>query len=265
MLRIVLILLLSLTLVSCSETPTGRNQFTLVPEAVMDRIGARTFAQMTQAGAVVADTAATAPVQCVAQAVVAAARRLYPDVDMPARWQVEVFRDSSPNAFALPGGHIGVHTGMLRVTENADQLAAVIGHEVAHVLADHGNERLTQKLGISAVLFLVGVFTEGEIPNDLLLDALGVGARVGVALPFSRAHEREADLMGQRIMAAAGFEPAASVALWRNMAARGGDAPPEFLSTHPANESRIETLGSHLDEARALYEKAGPTTCRTRD
>lgn len=263
LLRCALVLALPMVLAACSETPMGRNQLTLVPDAAMGRMGERAFSDMTQANTVVTDTVASERVQCVARAVIDAAERLYPNVEMPARWEVAVFRNASPNAFALPGGHIGVHTGMLEVAESADQLAAVIGHEVAHVLAEHGNERLTQRLGIKAGLFLVGFLTEGEIPNDFLLDALGLGARVGVALPFSRTHEREADLMGQRIMAAAGFEPAASIALWQAMAARGGDGPPEFLSTHPAHESRIQALRSHLDEARALYREAGSTACRS--
>ncbi|BBI50452.1 hypothetical protein HORIV_28730 [Vreelandella olivaria] len=168
-------------------------------------------------------------VQCVAEKVVAGAEASYPGLAFPERWEVVVFEDASPNAFALPGGRIGVHSGLLRVAETPAQLAAVIGHEVGHVLANHGNERLTQQLGIKAVLLVVGLLGEEEFGNQQLMQALGIGAQLGISLPFSRTHEEEADLMGLEIMARAGFDPQGSVALWRNMAASGGGQPLNFF------------------------------------
>lgn len=260
--RLSMVLLLAVvTLTACSESPTGRTRFALVPDPLMSDFGAQAFTAMKERQAVATDPAARALVQCISDEIVAAARRVYPGVDMPGNWQVVVFDNPSPNAFALPGGRIGVHTGLLRVAENPAQLAAVIGHEVAHVLADHGNERLTQELGISAVLFLVGLFSEGDLESAQLLRALGIGAELGIALPFSRAHESEADRMGLTLMAAAGFRPQASVGLWRNMASLGGDQPPEFLSTHPAHASRIEELEAHMADAAARYEQARPADC----
>ncbi|GHE20487.1 M48 family metallopeptidase [Halomonas urumqiensis] len=248
-------------LVGCEETPTGRSQLALVPETLMARMGEDAFEQLRHRQPVSGNASIDHQVQCVARQVVAAAEARYPAADLPEAWEVVVFEDASPNAFALPGGRIGVHTGLLQVAETPDQLAAVIGHEVGHVLADHGNERLTQQLGIKAALLLVGIFADGDLGQQQLMQALGLGAQLGISLPFSRAHEEEADLMGLAIMAQAGFDPQQSVALWRNMAAAGGGQPPEFLSTHPANDSRIDALQQGMEEAVATYRAATPADC----
>ncbi|MCL7940469.1 M48 family metallopeptidase [Halomonas sp. ATCH28] len=254
--------LLSLALLAgCEKTPTGRSQLALVPESLMAQMGKDTFGQLLRRQPVSRDAAVNRQVQCVAREVAAAAEAIYPGADLPESWEVVVFEDPSPNAFALPGGRIGVHTGLLRVAENPAQLAAVIGHEVAHVLADHGNERLTQQLGIKAGLLLVGLLGEGDLGQQQLMQALGLGARLGISLPFSRAHEEEADLMGVAIMARAGFDPQQSVALWRNMAAAGGGQPPEFLSTHPAHGSRIEALQQAMEEVVSTYRDVSPADC----
>ncbi|MDQ7734444.1 M48 family metallopeptidase [Halomonas sp. SpR1] len=252
-------LLASLT--GCGETPTGRSQLALVPNSLMADMGEDAFNQLRDSQPINLDAQANQLVQCVAEKVVAGAEASYPGLAFPERWEVVVFEDASPNAFALPGGRIGVHSGLLRVAETPAQLAAVIGHEVGHVLADHGNERLTQQLGIKAVFLVVGLLGEEEFGNQQLMQALGIGAQLGISLPFSRTHEEEADLMGLEIMARAGFDPQQSVALWRNMAAVGGDQPPEFLSTHPAHESRIRALQQGLEETTAIYRTVTPAEC----
>ncbi|NYT74087.1 M48 family metallopeptidase [Halomonas sp. QX-2] len=249
------------SLAGCEETPTGRSQLALVPNSLMADMGKDAFNQLRNSQPINRDTQANQLVQCVAEKVVAGAEASYPGLAFPEHWDVVVFEDASPNAFALPGGRIGVHSGLLRVAETPAQLAAVIGHEVGHVLADHGNERLTQQLGIKAVLLVVGLLGEGEFGNQQLMQALGIGAQVGISLPFSRTHEEEADLMGLEIMARAGFDPQQSVTLWRNMATTGGSQPPEFLSTHPAHESRIRALQQGLEKATAIYRTATPTNC----
>ena len=250
-------------LAGCDKTPTGRSQLALVPHNMMAKMGEDAFEQLLDSQPISRDTAVNGLVQCVTQKVVAAAEVSYPDLDFPEAWEVIVFEEPSPNAFALPGGRIGVHSGLLDVAETPAQLAAVIGHEVSHVLADHGNERLTQQLGIKAVLMLVGLMGEGDMGHQQLMQALGIGVQLGISLPFSRTHEEEADLMGLAIMARAGFDPQQSVVLWRNMAATGGGQPPEFLSTHPAHASRIKALQQGLEGATATYRTVAPASCST--
>ncbi|MCH4813704.1 M48 family metallopeptidase [Vreelandella neptunia] len=260
LLRLLVILPLAL-LTACDETPTGRSQLALVPENMMAQMGEDAFDQLRRDQPVSRDAAINRQVQCVAQEIVAAAEAIYPADTLPEAWEVVVFEEPSPNAFALPGGRIGVHTGLLQVADTPDQLAAVIGHEVGHVLADHGNERLTQQLGIKAGMLVVGLLGEGDLGQQQLMQALGLGAQLGISLPFSRAHEEEADLMGLAIMAQAGFDPQESVALWQNMAALGGGQPPEFLSTHPANRTRIAALEQAMEEAVASYRTVRPANC----
>lgn len=246
-------------LTGCEKTPTGQDQLALVPNQVMAEMGAQAFARMKQEQPTVSDTGRRARVECVIRRVLDGIESVYPDTRTPEQWEVVVFDNPSPNAFALQGGYIGIHTGMLRVAEGPDQLAAIIGHEEGHLLADHGNERLTRKLGLRIALMLIGLF--GEVENEQVLQALGLGAKLGVTLPFSRAHEREADEMGQQLMAAAGLRPEASVALWQNMAETGSGQPLEFLSTHPAHDTRIEHLRTRLPAAERRYEKTEPADC----
>jgi predicted Zn-dependent protease len=153
---------------------------------------------------------------------------------------------------------IGVHTGMLGVARTPDQLAAVIAHEIAHVLADHSNERLTQELAVQGGLMLVDLFAEepGSLQHEMLRQALGIGAEYGLLLPYSRTHEREADRIGRDLMAQAGFDPRASVTLWRNMAAAGGGQPLAFLSTHPSHDNRMEELAEGMEQAVEIYRQA---------
>ncbi|MGQ7249572.1 M48 family metallopeptidase [Halomonas sp. V046] len=257
----VLLALLLATLTGCDETPTGRSQIALVPDVMMADIGRQAFDQRRAAAPTLGDAKTKARVQCIANALADSAETTYPGATQPQRWQVVVFEDASPNAFALPGGGIGVHTGMLDVAETPAQLAAVIGHEMGHVLANHGNERLTQKLGLSAVMLVVGLMSEGEVGHESLMQALGLGTQLGIALPFSRAHEQEADQMGLAIMANAGFDPEQSVRLWQNMAAISSGQPPELLSTHPAHASRIDGLRRHMEAARASFQSVSPASC----
>lgn len=214
-------------------------------------MGSAAFQRMQQEMPVSHDAAAERYVQCVTSELARAVEK------GPRSWQVEVFEDPSANAFALPGGKIGVHTGMLRVAEGQDQLATVLSHEIAHVLAAHTNERLSTtavaETGLSAVQMLLG----GDSPGQRqLMSALGLGAQVGVLLPFNRAQESEADLLGLRLMARAGFDPRASVELWRRMQREAKGSPPEFLSTHPAEGTRIAQLEQHMREVTPLYQQA---------
>ncbi|HSO82965.1 M48 family metallopeptidase [Thiocapsa sp.] len=236
----------------CEESPTGRKQIALVPEAQMTALGEQGFAELLRTLPLNDDPDVRAYVGCVAEALVDALPQPH------GRWSIAVFDDPTPNAFALPGGKIGVHAGMLRIARTPDQLAAVIAHEIAHVLADHSNERLTQELAVQGGLMLVDLFAEepGSLKHEVLRQALGIGAEYGLLLPYSRTHEREADRIGRDLMAQAGFDPRASVALWRNMAAAGGGQPPAFLSTHPSHDNRMEELADDMEQAVEIYRQA---------
>lgn len=236
-------LLLLPFLVSCATSPTGRRQLQLIPDAQMNQLGNTSFAQMQQEMPTLKGGPVVDYVQCISDAIVRAKG------DDPKSWTVRVFDQADVNAFALPGNNIGVYVGLVRVAENASQLAAVVGHEVGHVVAKHGEERMSQAMvaqtGLSVANALLG---EGESKN-VAMGALGLGAQFGVLMPFSRAHETEADRIGLDYMADAGFDPQQAVELWRNMAkASGGQAPPEFMSTHPSNETRIRDLQAAQNE-----------------
>lgn len=254
MLRLSLRLTLTVLLLlgGCDQSPTGRTQVTLIPEQQMTAIGERTFAELLQTQPLVTDKAVREEIACITRALVEA---LPPP---RGEWSVAVFQDPSPNAFALPGGKIGVNSGLLEVARSPDQLAAVIAHEIAHVRADHGNERLTQQLAVQGGLLLVDLLAEdpGSLGHEVLRQALGIGAELGLLLPYSRTHEREADLLGLELMARAGFDPRESLGLWRNMAAAGGGQPLEFLSTHPTHDSRLEDLQAAMPAALALQAAA---------
>ena len=147
---------------------------------------------------------------------------------------------------------------MLKVAKNADQLAAVIGHEIAHVLIQHGNERLSQTQLSFIGLTAAGIFSDSE-NTQLMLAALGVGLQVGVLLPFSRLHESEADRLGLMLSASAGFDPKGAVELWENMQAQSKGSPPPFLSTHPSNQGRIRALRSPTSRSAAFISKCQKT------
>lgn len=215
-------------------------------------MGEQSFAAIKGKGNIETNPRLTAYVACVAQAIVNELS------EGPSQWEIAVFRDPSANAFALPGGKIGVNTGLLEIATNQDQLAAVIGHEVGHVLANHSNERLSQEYAVNIILSLIYSFfgDESKISDDIAIKALGLGAQFGVLLPFSRTHESESDAIGLDLMAQAGFDPRKSVSLWRNMERASKSQSLEFLSTHPSHDTRIEDLKANMDQAMQLFESA---------
>jgi predicted Zn-dependent protease len=252
--RFVIVFMLALTLAAaCATSPTGRKQLTLVPESQMAAMGGQAFAQLRDETPAVTDRAIDAYVQCVARAIIEVPAVQHWSTD----WEVVVFDDPAVNAFALPGGKIGVYQGMLAVAETPGQLAAVLGHEVGHVLARHGNERVSQNIAVGQTLALVEAWMAAgnRGHRETAMAALGLGAQVGVLLPFSRRHESEADEIGQELMARAGFDPNEAVALWQNMARAGGGGP-EFLSTHPSHDTRIRDLRAGVERTSRYYREA---------
>lgn len=242
---------LAALLVACATSPLGRKQLVFFPDDQLNQMGGAAYAQAKQETPPSTDAVANSYVSCVARAVTAEVEK------GPREWEVTVFNSDEVNAFALPGGKIGVYSGLLKVAKNQEQLAAVISHEVAHVLARHGNERVSTAYATQTGLQLVEAIAGGASEDKSnLMALLGLGAQVGVILPFSRTQETEADLLGLDLMAKAGFDPRASVELWKNMMAASGNGGPVFLSTHPASTTRIKDLENRMPKALPLYQQA---------
>jgi len=237
-------------LTQCATSPTGIKQLKLFPDSQMVAMGVTAFDEIKSNTPVSRDRQATAYVNCVANAII----RFVPS---KTRWEVILFQDDGINAFALPGGKIGVYTGLLKVAKTQDQLAAVIGHEIGHVIADHANARVSAAYATQSGLQLAQILAGASSSNrSQLFGLLGLGAQVGVLLPYGRSQESEADILGLRYMASAGFDPRASIQLWQNMARAGGNQPPALLSTHPSNRQRIQDLQSAMPSALKIYDKA---------
>lgn len=251
---IIALLVLTSLVSSCATSPTGRKQILFHSATELSAMGSSSFEQMKKEQAISTDKKVNAFVQCVADFIT-------PNVNSQVHkgeWEVVVFDSEQINAFALPGGKIGVYTGILNVTENAGQLGAIIGHEVGHVIARHSNERLSSNQLSQAALIVAGTtMAAKDVDNNtLILAGLGLGLQYGVLMPYGRAHETEADIIGQELMAISGFDPKESVKLWQNMAKQGGAAPPEFFSTHPSNQTRINGLTKHLAKTNQMYAQS---------
>ena len=243
--------------VACATSPLGRKQLMLVPETQMDQMGAEAFQQLKVKEAVDTQPDNSRYVHCLVGPLTVTTQNKYPGEALPKSWETVVFKSDSVNAFALPGGKVGVYTGLLKVAKTDAQLAAVLGHEIGHVIARHGAERMSQQAGTQLGLAALGHLTRDNPNRDILMGLLGVGVQVGILLPYSREQEREADLIGLDLMAIAGFDPRQSVALWKNMIlASSGKEPPQILSTHPASLSRIEALQKHMPDALVLFNQA---------
>jgi predicted Zn-dependent protease len=251
------IVLFCFLLTACATSPTGRSQFIYMPDTQLNQMGLQAFDNLKSEKPQSKNNQYNQFVHCIAQAITH---------ETGGDWEVVVFDDDSLNAFALPGNKIGVHTGLVKLVDNQDQLAAVIGHEVGHVLARHSNERMSQKTAVSQGMVLVSaVSNPTSTLGKLAVSALGIGAEYGVILPFSRTHESEADIMGLNFMAKAGFDPRQSVNLWQKMAhANKGQLPAEFMSTHPSHSTRINELSAHMPSAMKFYKQARSINKRPR-
>jgi predicted Zn-dependent protease len=252
-------------LAGCETNPyTGRSQLLMTSVGQEMQMGAQAYDQIKSDANVKLsqDPREIEPVKRVAARIVEAAKRSkYGEMAKQFQWDVTVIKDDkTANAFALPGGKMAVYTGIFPVAKTEAGLAAVMGHEVVHALARHGAERMSQGQLTNAALQVAGAAVGTSGGNPLLgqaaMAALGVGAQVGVLLPFSRKHESEADYVGILLAADAGYDPRESVGLWERMAQMsGGRGQAEFLSTHPSHDTRIDQLKSWMPEAMAIYQK----------
>jgi predicted Zn-dependent protease len=241
-------------LAGCSEVGiTGRKQFNLVPASIINSMSLQQYSQFISQSKVSADAQKTAMVKRVGggivQAVAAyAEKNLATNPFAGYQWEV--------NAFAMPGGKVVVYTGILPVTQSEAGLAVVVGHEIAHVFAKHGSERMTQGLLIQmgGIAISEALKTQPDATKNLFITSYGMGTQIGVLLPYSRLHEKEADRLGLIFMAMAGYDPHEAVTFWQRMAAQSkGSKPPEILSTHPADETRIRILQELIPEAMGYY------------
>ncbi len=234
------------SLAACQQAPvTGRSQLVLVSPDQANQLGVEAYKQIKAKEPVSHDARMN-------RVVADAAHRLARAADNPGYdWQYTVFENAQPNAFALPGGKIGVNTGLFKVAHNEAQLAAVLGHEIGHVIAHHVAERLSRQALLQTGLDVLGGTGAGQYAG-LLAEA----ATLGVVLPFSRTQKSEADAIGLMLMARAGYDPREAIQLWKNFQSYGGARPPEFLSDHPAPGNRIQHLESLMPKAMAEYRAA---------
>lgn len=255
--RPTLFLVLLALLAACATSPTGRRQLLMVSDSQINQMGLATFQQMKATDKLSTDKGKQATAQCIVQSLVAQLPPPWQGLD----WEVQVFAIDSANAFALPGGKVGINTGLFRVATNQDQLAAVIGHEIGHVIARHSNERLSQSILADVGANVVGAYVGRNASPDQVKQVvalLGAGAQVGVLLPYSRLQESEADHLGQELMARAGFDPRQAAQLWDNMirASAGSAAPLRLLSTHPDAAERARVLAAGAPQLLLVYQQA---------
>jgi metalloendopeptidase OMA1, mitochondrial len=253
------VLLLAVLVSGCTTVPeTGRSQLLLVSAEQETAMGLSAFSQIKEEEEISTNKMAIDQVYRVGRRIAASVGRELPHAD----WEFVVFESEQINAFALPGGKVGVYTGLLNLVESDDELAAVVGHEIAHVTSRHSGERVTQQMMAGAAALGAEIYMESEDMDSssrgITRTLLGVGTQVGVLLPFSRLHETEADIIGLRFAAGAGYDPRAAATFWQKMKAASSDQgrPPEFLSTHPSPDNRIERLQALAPELLPLYREA---------
>ncbi len=248
------VMLVSGLLLACTQSPTGRSQVLLFSEAEMASLGQSSFEQIKGEEKLSTSRSDNAYVQCVTNQLVT----VLPSSYRQSPWEVVVFDSPEVNAFALPGGKIGVYSGLLKVAKTQDQLASVIGHEMAHVLAKHSNERVSRSQLTNMGLGVADAALGQSGLREPAMAALGLGVQVGYLLPYDREQEVESDRLGLQLMAQAGFRPEEAVNMWQNMSAAssGRQQPPELLSTHPSHGSRIQELNALMPEAQSVYQQA---------
>ncbi|MCH2489155.1 MAG: M48 family metallopeptidase [Flavobacteriales bacterium] len=253
--------------IACTTTNpfTGKQTLALVPNSQILPMAFQQYNQFLSENKVVRGTSDARMIQNVGQKIAAASERYltangYPGYLNDYRWEYNLIEDPAVNAWAMPGGKIVFYTGIMPVTQNEAGVAAVMGHEVAHALANHGQQRMsaTQLQSLGAV---AGNLALGNDPKNqqIFNTAYGIGTQVGVLLPFSRKHETEADRIGLTLMAIAGYDPIVAANLWQRMKQQGGGSPPEFLSTHPSSDTRIRNIQAWAPEAKAEARKFGVT------
>jgi predicted Zn-dependent protease len=259
MYRLVTFAILLAVAIGCSTVPlTGRRQVNLLPESELIAMGFAGYADFLKENPPSGDKANSDMVKEVGSKIVNAVNRYFEQNGLSSRldgyeWEFTLVDDDVPNAWAMPGGKVVVYKGLLPYTETREGLAVVIGHEIAHVVARHGNERMSHGLlvQLGGIALSEATKEKPEETRNIFLLAYGAGSQIGALLPYSRQHEKEADRLGLIFMAMAGYNPEAAVPFWEKMMSSGGGTkPPEFLSTHPADETRIGLIKGLIPEAK---------------
>ena len=247
--HLTLTLIASLLFISgCSTSPLGRSQLLMQNEESLAASAQQSYLKMKKEVPISKDKALTAYVNCV---VAPLTKEVVGD-----HWEVTLFESDQVNAFALPGGKIGIYTGILKFANNQDRLAAIVAHEIAHVLSHHANERVSAATLANIGMVALAIASNRNQNTQLAVAALGLGVQYGIIMPYSRAHETEADLLGMDIMAKAGFDPREAAKLWEAMKGDRKQSTPEWLSTHPSDDTRITNLRNREDEALSQMNTA---------
>lgn len=249
--------------ISCKKVPyTNRTQLALLPESMIVEMGLTNYNEFIRNNKLSTDEQNVQMIKRVGQRISAAAEEFMRKNNMTAdlknfKWEFNLVESNQVNAWCMPGGKIVFYTGILPYTMDEAGVAVVMGHEIAHAIARHGNERLSQQLMVAmgGVALAVALKEKPEETRNLFLAAYGAGATVGILLPYSRKHEYEADRIGMVLMAMAGYDPQEAIKFWQRMASASKTRVPEFLSTHPADENRIKELQKFLPEAMKYYKK----------
>ncbi len=258
--------LLLLQFQGCAEVPiTHRRGLHLVPEAELVSMSLQQYSDVLKKSKLSTDTRQVEMVRQTGTRIARAAEAFLSETGQKDKitnykWEFNLIQDDKTvNAWVMPGGKAAVYTGILPYTQNETGLAVVLGHEVAHALADHGDERMSQALiaNMGGMALSVALSQQPQQTQQLFMTVYGVGANVGFLLPYSRLHESEADRIGLTLMARAGYDPRAAIPFWQRMSKQEGKSkPPEFLSTHPASETRIADIKKYIPEALPYYEKS---------
>ncbi len=256
--------ILSLIVIACSTVAiTGRKQLNIIPSSQILSMSYSQYDQFLQENELSTDQKNTAMIKRVGRKIQKSVEQYFAENNMSSelqgfQWEFNLVESDQVNAWCMPGGKVVFYTGILPICKDETGVAVVMGHEIAHAVAEHGSERMSQGLitQLGGMALDKALENEPDLTRSLALTAFGLGSQVGVLLPFSRLHESEADHLGLIFMASAGYDPNVAVDFWSRMAKmKGGQAPPEFLSTHPSDQTRINDLKKLMPEAMKYYKK----------
>jgi len=252
-----------LFLVGCATVPvTGRKSLNLLSDSELLTMSLQQYDDVLKKSKLSNDPAKVHLVKRVGERIASATEQFFTENGMEAeiknyKWEFNLIEDDKvANAWCMPGGKVAVYTGILPITQDDTGLAVVMGHEISHAIAKHGNERMSQQLlaQLGAVGLSAALSSNPGATSEIFMAAYGLGANVGILLPYSRVQESEADHIGLILMAKAGYDPREAVPFWKRMNEKGGSRPPEFLSTHPAPETRIKDIEAEVPEAMKYYK-----------